>query len=209
VDLRHDPMRFPEPWPPGLPGRPGGNGPEMPGWLEERLFDQRIVMVRGTLTGQVATGIAAALLTLDAAGPAPVQIHVASSGGELGAALSIVDVIDSMNAPVHAVVTSEAGGAVLAVLAAADQRSAYRHARFKLAEPRTAGVTGTADEVAAAAGQHLRELEEVVLRLAAVTGQTRSRIEDDLSAGRSLTAAEARDYGLIDAVVGDEKRGPS
>jgi ATP-dependent Clp protease protease subunit len=180
----------------------------MPGWLEERLFDQRIVMVRGMLTAQTATGVAAALLTLDAAGPAPVQLHVASAGGELGAALSIIDVIDSMNAPVHAVVTSEAGGAVLAVLAAAQQRSAYRHARFKLAEPRAAGVTGTADEVAAAAGQHLRELEEVVLRLVTVTGQTRSRIEDDLSSGRSLSAAEACAYGLIDSVVGDEKRGP-
>ena len=65
------------------------------------------------------------------------------------------------------------------------------------------GVTGTADEVAAAAGQHLRELEEVLVRLAGITGKPRSRIEDDLS------AAEARDYGLIDAVVGDEKRGPS
>jgi ATP-dependent Clp protease protease subunit len=110
---------------------------------------------------------------------------------------------------VHAVVTSEAGGAVLAVLAAAQQRAAYRHARFKLAEPRAAGVTGTADEVAAAAGQHLRELEEIVLRLVELTGQTRSRVEDDLSAGRSLSAVEARDYGLIDTVVGDEKRGPS
>jgi ATP-dependent Clp protease protease subunit len=58
--------------------------------------------------------------------------------------------------------------------------------------------------VAAAAGQHLRELEEVVLRLVEVTGQTRSRIEDDLSAGRVLSAAEARDYGLIDEVVGKE-----
>ena len=77
---------------------------------------------------------------------------------------------------------------MLAVLAAAEQRSAYRHARFKLAEPRAAGVTGTADEVAAAAGQHLRELEEVVLRLVEVTGQPRSRIEDDLSAGRTLSA---------------------
>ena len=91
-----------------------------------------------------------------------------------------MDVIDAMAAPVHALVTSEAGGAVLAVLAAAERRSAYRHARFKLAEPRSGGLTGTADEVAAAAGQHLRELEEVVLRLVALTGQTRSRIEDDL-----------------------------
>jgi ATP-dependent Clp protease, protease subunit len=207
VDLRHDPMRWqpspersPDPWQPPIPG----GGPSLPGWLEERLFDQRIVMVRGPLSQQAATGIAAALLTLDAAGPAPVQLHVASSGGELGAALAIIDVIDSMAAPVHAVVTAEAGGAVLAVLTAAAQRAAYKHARFKLAEPHAAGVTGTADEVAAAAGQHLRELEEVILRLVAVTGQPRSRVEDDLSAGRSLSAQEAREYGLIDTVIGED-----
>ncbi|MDT5040965.1 MAG: ATP-dependent Clp protease, protease subunit [Actinoplanes sp.] len=208
MHLRHDslrwqpgPERSPE-WPPGLPGPPGGAG--LPGWLEERLFDQRIVMLRGPIGAETATGVAAALLTLDAAGPAPVHLHVASAGGELAAAHAIIDVIDAMTAPVHAVVTSEAGGAVLAVLAAARQRSAYKHARFKLAEPRSAGLTGTADEVARAAGQHLRELEEVVLRLVQVTGQTRSRIEDDLAGGRVLTAAEARDYGLIDTVVGEK-----
>ncbi|MFI5894840.1 ATP-dependent Clp protease proteolytic subunit [Actinoplanes sp. NPDC051513] len=205
MNLRHDPMRWgqpphhsPDPWPPPHPGA----GPGLPGWLEERLFDQRIVMVRGPLTGETASGIAAALLTLDAAGPAPVHLHVASDGGELNAALAVIDVIDAMAAPVHALVTSQAGGAVVAVLAAADKRLAYRHARFKLTEPRAAGVTGTADEVTRAAGQHLRELEEVVLRLVEVTGQTRSKIEDDLAAGRSLTAQEAVDYGLIDEIVG-------
>lgn len=205
MDLRWQPRpeQSPEPWPP-----PGG-GPSLPGWLEERLFDQRIVMVRGQLTAADATGVAAALLTLESAGPAPVQLHVASPSGELAAAHTIIDVIDAMAAPVHAVVTSEAGGAVLAVLAAAEQRSAYRHARFRLTEPRAAGVTGTADEVAAAAGAHLRELEEMVLRLVEVTGQTRSRIEDDLSAGRILSAAEALEYGLIDSIVGDAKRGPA
>jgi len=215
VDFRHDPMQWPPapdrppgPWQPSWQPPAPVDGPGLPGWLEERLFDQRIVMVRGPLTQQGASGIAAALLTLDAAGPSPVQLHVASSGGELSAALAIIDVIDSMVAPVHAVVTSEAGGAVLAVLAAAEKRSAYRHARFKLAEPRATGVTGTADEVAAAAGQHLRELEEVVLRLVGVTGQARSRIEDDLAAGRNLSAAEARDYGLIETIVGGEEPRP-
>ena len=207
MEPRYDPTY----WPPAPDRSPGpwqppvrGDGPELPGWLEERLFDQRIVMVRGPLTQQRATGIAAALVTLDAAGPSPVQLHVASRGGELGAALAIIDVIDSMVAPVHAVVTSRAGGAVLAVLAAAEKRSAYKHARFELAEPRAAGVNGTADQVAAAAGQHLREFEEMVLRLVGVTGQPRSRIEDDLAAGRNLSAAEARDYGLIETVVGEE-----
>jgi ATP-dependent Clp protease, protease subunit len=205
VNLRHDPMRWgqppshsPEPW---QPVHPAG-GPGLPGWLEERLFDQRIVMVRGPLTNESASGLAAALLTLDAAGPAPVQLHVASDNGELAAALSVIDVIDAMAAPVHALVTSQAGGAVVAVLAAAEKRSSYRHARFKLTEPRATGVTGTADEVTRAAGQHLRELEEIVLRMVAVTGQTRSRIEDDLAAGRTLSAEEAVDYGLIDEIVG-------
>jgi ATP-dependent Clp protease protease subunit len=174
----------------------------VPDWLEERLFDQRIVMIRGPLTGDAASGIAAALLTLDAAGPSPVQLHIASEGGDLTAALAVLDVLDSMASPVHALVTSQAAGAVIAVLAAAEKRSAHRHARFRLTEPRATGVTGTADEVARAAGQHLRELEEVTLRLVEVTGQARSRIEDDMHNGRSLTAPEAVEYGLIQDIVG-------
>ncbi|GAA4962427.1 ATP-dependent Clp protease proteolytic subunit [Actinoplanes utahensis] len=201
---------FPHPHhqPEWQPPHPPALTPGFPGWLEERLFDQRIVMLRGQITHETASGIAAALLTLDSAGPEVVHLHVSSPGGGLGAALSVVDVLDALSAPVHALVTSEAGGAALAVLAAADQRAAYRHARFKLSEPRAAGVTGTADEVAAAAGQHLRELEEVVVRLAAITGKPRSRIEDDLSAGRALSAAEALEYGLIDEVVTPKKNGP-
>ena len=65
-------------------------------------------------------------------------------------------------------------------------------------------MSGTADEVAAAAGQYLRELEELAVRLADVTGQPRSRIEDDLSIGRILTAEQAREYGLIEGIVGQD-----
>ena len=193
------PDRSPEPWQPGPPAEQ-----ELPGWLAERLFDQRTVMLRGPLTHPVATQTAAALLTLDATGDEPVQLHLAGLDGELPAAFAVVDAMDAMRCEVHAVVTSQVGGAVVAVLAAAARRSAYRHARIRLAEPRAAGVTGTADEVAAAAGRHLNELEEVIVRLAAVTGQPRSRIEDDLSAGRTLSAAEAREYGLIEAIVGEK-----
>lgn len=202
----NDPYRWqPGPDRPADPWQPPA-GPTLPSWLEERLFDQRIVMIRGPLTGPLATQTAAALLTLDALGPDPVQLHVASAEGELVAALTVIDAIDAMAAPVHAVVTAQAGGAVVGVLAAADRRLAYRHARIHLVEPRASAVSGTADVVAAAAGQHLRELEELVLRVVAVTGQSRSRVEDDLSAGRILGSAEALAYGLIDEVLGDGAR---
>jgi ATP-dependent Clp protease protease subunit len=113
-----------------------------------------------------------------------------------------VDAVDMVAAPVHAVVTSRVGGAAIAVLAAADRRLAYRHASLRICEPPGARVVGTADEVAAAAGHYLRALEELAERIVAVTGRPRSRVEDDLSAGRTLTALEAQEYGLIDEIIG-------
>jgi ATP-dependent Clp protease protease subunit len=198
------PYRTPEPWPPP----PSGPGPaeHLSPWLEERLFDRRIVMLRGPLSPGTASQVAAALLTLDAMGTETVQLHVSAPDGELTAAFTVVDALDAMRAPVHAVVTAEAGGAAVAVLAAAERRLAYRHARIRLSEPRSETVAGTADEVAAAAGQYLRELEEMAVRLAEVTGQPRSRVEDDLSAGRILTAEQAREYGLIDEIVGERRK---
>jgi ATP-dependent Clp protease, protease subunit len=199
------PYRTPEPWPPP-PGGPGpGREQHLSPWLEERLFDRRIVMLRGPLSAGVASQVAAALLTLDVMGTELVQLHVSAPDGELTAAFTVVDALDAMRAPVHAVVTAEAGGAAVAVLAAAERRLAYRHARIRLSEPRSETVAGTADEVAAAAGQYLRELEEMAVRLAEVTGQPRSRVEDDLSAGRILTAEQAREYGLIDEIVGERR----
>jgi ATP-dependent Clp protease protease subunit len=190
------PYRQPDPWrPPPEPGGPAG-------WLEERLFDRRVVLLHGPLTGPAATQAAAALLTLDAMGAEPVQLHMSVSDGELSAAFAVVDAVDAMRAPLHALVTVEVGGAAVVVLAAADRRLAYRHARIRLAEPRSASVSGTADEVAAAAGRYLRELEELAVRLADATGQPRSRVEDDLSAGRILTAEQAREYGLLHDIVG-------
>jgi ATP-dependent Clp protease, protease subunit len=199
MNLRLDPIR--EPWrpPSSVPEEPAGEG--VPPWLQERLFDQRMVVITGPLTGPSATRAAAALMTLDALGTEPVRLQLATPDGDLAAAFGLIDVLDSMRAPVHAVVTSLTGGAAVGVLAAAKRRLAYRHARIRLSEPRAASVNGNADEVAAAAGQYLRELEELALRIVAATGQPRSRIEDDLSANRMLTAEQAMEYGLVDEII--------
>lgn len=197
------PRRDPHRRSPVEPSRPGpSQGDGLDPWLRERLFDRRLVMVHGVLTPDTASSVAAQLLALGAMGSSRVQMHLACPDGDLGAVFTLVDTLDLMRVTVCAVVTGELGGAALGVLAAARQRTAYPHARFRLIEPRVDDISGTADEIVGQASRHLQMLEDLILRLAEVTGKPRSEIERDLSEGRMLSAAQAVEYGLIQEVVG-------
>ncbi|MEV4533104.1 ATP-dependent Clp protease proteolytic subunit [Asanoa sp. NPDC049518] len=204
MPLDDHPRRWNQPpgtTPPWSDQPPAESTPPLAPWLEEKLFDRRIVLLQGTVTGAAATRTAAALLTLDAQGADPVELHLRSPDGDLDAVFAVIDAIDVMHAPVHALASAEIGGAALGLYAVAPHRRAFPHARFRLREPRAAGVSGTAEDVAHAAGHHLRALDDLIVRIAGATGQPRSRIEDDLSRGRQLTAEEAREYGLVHEIV--------
>ncbi|MGH3661369.1 MAG: ATP-dependent Clp protease proteolytic subunit [Micromonosporaceae bacterium] len=200
---RRDPSRTPYS-PPAGPEE-SADQPGLDPWLQERLFDQRLVLVHGPLTPNVASGVAAQLLTLEAMGSSRIRLHLTSPDGDLGAVFALVDAMDLMRVTVCAVVTGELGGAALGVLAAAGQRMAYPHARFRLAEPRVKDLNGTADQVVGQASRHLQMLEDLIVRLVELTGNPRPQVENDLSDGRLLTAEQAVEYGLIDEVVGPNK----
>src|SRR4051794_24481815 len=62
------------------PRRPADAG--MAPWLQERLFTQRIVAIRGPVTSASASDAVSILLTLDTMGSDPVQLHLGASDGE-------------------------------------------------------------------------------------------------------------------------------
>jgi ATP-dependent Clp protease, protease subunit len=198
--MRHSELRYPgDPRPdePPSPPPPPDNAP----WLDEQLFSRRMVFLRGRLEQVTATRTAATLLALDAQSEDPVRLHISAEDGELDSMFALVDAMDAMRSPISAVAVGIVGGAALGVFCAAGSRSAFAHARFRLAEPKVQSRGGTADQVVAEAGRYLRDLEDLVLRIVAATGQPRSRVEDDLAANRVLTAPEALEYGLIGEIV--------
>jgi ATP-dependent Clp protease protease subunit len=196
------------PWPDPARRPIDDEGPSLAPWLEEKLFDRRIVVLQGQVTSSSATRTAAALLTLDALSTTdPVELHLRGADGDLDAVFAVIDALDVMHAPVHALATAEIGGGAIGLYAVAKQRRAFPHARFRLAVPRVQAVAGTADDVAHAAGQHLRALEDLIVRIADATGQPRSRVEDDLQAGRYLTAQDAKEYGLVHEIVAPGRNG--
>jgi ATP-dependent Clp protease protease subunit len=203
---------------PGVPGPlvPGPGGPQpgapapqpiLPSWYEptsislerelaDRLLAQRTILVDGRLDESLASHVAAQLLLLDARGNNPVTVHLSSSESELDAALALAGAIDLISSPVHVVARGTVRGPAIAVLAAAAQREAHRHTVFVLSTPKV-NADGTADQLAAFADQHERQLARLRELIAHATGRSADEVSNDLDPGRVLSAQEAKDYGLI------------
>jgi ATP-dependent Clp protease protease subunit len=174
--------------------------PTLPERLLGRLLDRRVVLLAGPLDAGLAARVCAQLLALAARAPEPISLYLASPDGELDAAVTVMDALDTIGMPVDAVVTGHLGGPSLGVLAVADRRRAYRHATFRLAEPRVRRW-GTGDQLAAEAARTIALLESLYERLARATGRPMDELRRDARAGRVLTAAEAIDYGLVESIV--------
>ncbi len=150
------------------------------GWLQEQLFERRIVVVAGRLDDDAATKAAAALLALDADGDRPIEVHLDSPAGVL--------------------CRGQIGGPAIGVVTAADHCAAVPHARFHLSQP-TARFAGTPEEIAAQSRQQQELLWRLFGRLARRTGRPAEEIAEDTRRGRYLDAREALNYGLIDEIT--------
>ena len=170
-------------------------------WLQEQLFERRIVQVTGRLDHDVAAKAAAALMALDADGDKPIELHLDCPDGALEAAFVLIDTAAALRATLRVRCRAQVGGPVIGVVAAADHRAAAPHARFHLAQP-TARFVGTPNEIAARSRQQQDLLWRLYAFLARRTSRPAEEIAEDMRRGRYLDARGALEYGLIDEVSG-------
>jgi ATP-dependent Clp protease, protease subunit len=196
------------PRPPRTPWQPDPRSPAPPApvtsvvvgapdRLAERLLEQRIVVLSGNVDAEAATRAVAELALLDSSGDEPIRLQLSGVNADLETALTLVDAVDLVGAPVHATALGTLSGAAVAVLAVADRRTAGAHALVHLTEPRVPW-SGPGREVQALAAEQARQLHRLQERLAEATGRDVEQIAADMRAGRLLSAAEAQEYGLVD-----------
>jgi ATP-dependent Clp protease, protease subunit len=178
----------------------------LPDLVRARLFDQRIVSLRGALTDEVAGLVCAQLMTLDASGDDSVTLFVDSGEGTLSAAFAVMDTIDLLGVPVHVTCLGRADGPAVGVVAVGARRRASRHARFHLSAPR-AVVAGTAGDMERWISHHQQQLDNFITRLSEATRQPVEHLEADLDIGRFLNAEDALRYGLIDEIWQPDRSG--
>jgi ATP-dependent Clp protease protease subunit len=204
----HPPEPPTEPPPPSPPSPapilPTWEEPD-PNWAERQilhwLLDQRVILVTGHLDAKMAERVSAQLLLLDRTDRTrPIELHLSCRDSDLEASVALAAAVDLTRARVDAVVTGTLAGPALAVLCAASERAAHRHATFVLALPH-ASAQGPATIVATQAKEHEHTVAQLVERIATVSGRVEEQVNEDLRSGRVLSAEEARHYGLVSRLV--------
>jgi ATP-dependent Clp protease protease subunit len=176
----------------------------LPPDLEAALLGKQVVFVRGTLDDAAANTVLAQLLLVSRISTGgPVEMYVDSPGGSLAGALSVYDMMQTLGVPVATTCVGTAGGASVLVLAGGTrgQRFALPHARIHLLDesvtldPRPApDVESTAANLKA---QSVR-WRTALLKHVSIPPED---LVATLTAPRWLTAQEAQQIGLIDAIV--------
>ncbi len=164
-------------------------------------------MVSGPIQDDMANAIIAQLLFLDAQDPEKdIYMYINSPGGSVTAGLAIYDTMNFIKADVQTIAMGLAAsmGSFLLTAGAKGKRFALPNAEILIHQP-LGGAQGQATEIEIAARQILKTRERLNKILAKQTGQKLSRIEKDTDRDNYMTAQEALEYGLIDAIMESSK----
>ena len=170
----------------------------------QKLFERRILFLKGPIEDTEADTLVAQLLSLDAEREEDITLYINSPGGIISGLFAIYDTMQLINSKVHTRCVGMAASAAAVILAAGTgTRSATENARIMIHQP-LGGARGSARDIEIQAQNivYLRErLNEI---LAERTGKPVEDLERDTDRDFWLTADQAVEYGLIDEV---RKRG--
>jgi ATP-dependent Clp protease protease subunit len=176
-------------------------------WHDPRLDDvaaallaRRVVTVTGEIDGAEASEVATALLTLDATGDSRVELRLQSCRGSLGAALSLIDVIEVLGVPVHASALGSLEGGPVGVFAAATHRRIAKHCLVHLRAP-DVEVAGTASHLERAVAAAVSEQRRFLHAVARFVGRPVPEVEAEWALRSTIEADDAVSLGYADEIL--------
>lgn len=167
-----------------------------------RLMMERIIFLGAPIYDDAANIIQAQLLFLESIGPdKDITLYINSPGGSVSAGLGIYDTMQLISCDVATCCAGMAAsmGAILLTAGASGKRAALPHSRVMIHQP-LGGVQGQASDIEITAREIAKTKRELYEILAEHSGVAIEKIERDADRDYWLSAAEAKEYGLIDIV---------
>ena len=171
--------------------------------IYSRLLKERIIFLGTPINDEIANLIMAQLIHLEGEDPEKdINFYINSPGGSVTAALAIYDTMEYIRPELSTICMGQAAsaGAVLLAAGTKGKRFALPHSRVLLHQPSgEAGGQSTDIEIAAKEITRVRDLLNEIL--AEKTGQDIEKVNLDTDRDFIMTAEQARDYGIVDAVL--------
>ena len=189
---------------PSVPYRLPGSQYER--WVDiyTRLGVERILFLGSEVTDAVANALVAQMLYLDSeANSNPIYLYINSPGGSVTAGLAIYDTMQYVKSDVVTICVGLAAsmGAFLLGAGTKGKRLALPHSRIMIHQPLGGTSQRQASDIEIEAREILRIKDMLNQSLADMSGQTLEKIAKDTDRDYFLSAAEAKEYGLIDRVI--------
>ena len=168
-----------------------------------RLLKDRIVFLGTPVYDEVANLIVAQLLFLESQDPEKdISYYINSPGGSVTAGLAIYDAMQVIRPQVRTFCVGQCAsmGALLLAAGAKGKRYALPNSRVMIHQPH-GGAGGQATDIAIQAKEIISLKKRLNEILAAHTGKKVAEIEADADRDFFMSAAEAKDYGLVDDIL--------
>ena len=176
--------------------------------IYSRLLKERIIFLGTPINDEIANLMMAQLLHLEGEDPEKdIALYINSPGGSVTSALAILDTMEFIKPDVSTFCMGQAASAAAILLSAGakGKRYALPHSRILIHQPHGGAEGQSVDiEIQAREISRIRDLLDELL--AENTGQSKERIGRDTDRDFIMTAAEAKEYGLIDEVIASRKR---
>jgi ATP-dependent Clp protease, protease subunit len=175
-----------------------------------KLFEERIIFLGAPIDDVVANDVIAQLIVLESNDPdRDILIYINSPGGSFTSLTAIYDTLMFVRPEIQTYCMGQAASAAAVLLAAGTKgkRFALNNSRILIHQPSggTEGAMQISDlDIQAREIQRMRDLEEQIL--ARHTGQDIETVRADIERDKIFTAAQAKEYGIVDEVITTRKQ---
>ncbi len=172
--------------------------------IYSRLLKDNIIFLGTPVEDNVANLVTAQLLFLEAEDPdRDISLYINSPGGSITAGLAIYDTMQFVKNDVTTICIGQAAsmGALLLAAGTKGKRFALPNSRILIHQPAMSGLSGQATDIDIHAREILRMRERTNEILAKHTEQKLERIEKDVDRDYIMAAEQAKEYGIIDAII--------
>lgn len=170
--------------------------------LYSRLLKDRIIFLSGEINDNVASIVVSELLYLDSLNHEDIYLYINSPGGSVTSGLAIYDTMNYVKSDVRTIVVGMAAsmGAFLLSSGTKGKRFATSHAEVMIHQV-LGGAQGQATDIKIHA-EHILKTKKLLNEILAFnTGQKINKIVNDCERDNYMSANEALEYGLIDAII--------